>query len=430
MKAIYKILTACSFILIFLLVSGNSFSQDSQDNNTSVKQTKPDSLKLIEQYSLFSEYYKNKEFETALPYGWKVLEMNPQKFSKWIYYKMEDILWALHDSTATTPEMKKSIEDTILYVYKLALKYDSGDKTYFEPREAFVEETWLKMDPDKVIKAYEKAMADDPQMSTYYMNRLGQLYKNNQSDSNDYKTKAIDLYTKLSEMEPDNPAWPSQLESLVENIEELVKLDQKAWNLDKNNLEKAWKYGSTALKAGMYDDAITALEFLVEKSPKTINYWSQLASVYQKTEQLNKAEDAYKKLIQLEPEKKENYLNLGIIYKDKNQYSLARQYYQKASEVGNGWGMPIYYIGNLYEQAARNCKFDFETKLVYLLALQTYRRAKNIDPTLDQAAERIGALQSSIPTKEDYFFRGYKSGQTLPISGQCYGWIGRSVTIP
>jgi len=429
LKAIYKILTACSFILIFLLVSGNSFAQDSQDNTT-VKQAKPDSLKLIEQYSLFSEYYKNKEFDTALPYGWKVLEMDPQKFSKWIYYKMEDILWALHDSTATTPEMKKSIEDTILYVYKLALKYDSGDKTYFEPREAFVEETWLKMDPDKVIKAYEKAMADDPQMSTYYMNRLGQLYKNNQSDSNDYKTKAIDLYTKLSEMEPDNPAWPSQLESLVENIEELVKLDQKAWNLDKNNLEKAWKYGSTALKAGMYDDAITALEFLVEKSPKTINYWSQLASVYQKTEQLNKAEDAFKKLIQLEPEKKDNYLNLGIIYKDKNQYSLARQFYQKASEVGNGWGMPIYYIGNLYEQAARNCTFDFETKLVYLLALQTYRRAKNMDPNLDQAAERISALQSSIPTKEDYFFRGYKSGQTLPISGQCYGWIGRSVTIP
>ncbi len=131
MKAIYKILTTCSFILIFLLVSGNSFAQDSQDNNTSVKQTKPDSLKLIEQYSLFSEYYKNKEFETALPYGWKVLEMDPQKFSKWIYYKMEDILWALHDSTTIAPEMKKSIEDTILYVYKLALKFDSADKIIF-----------------------------------------------------------------------------------------------------------------------------------------------------------------------------------------------------------------------------------------------------------------------------------------------------------
>jgi tetratricopeptide (TPR) repeat protein len=343
---------------------------------------------------------------------------------------MEDILWALHDSTTIAPEMKKSIEDTILYVYKLALKFDSADKTYFEPREAFVEETWLKMDPNIVIKAYEKAMADDPHMSTYYMNRLGQLYKNNQSDSNDYKTKAIDLYTKLSEMEPNNPAWPSQLESLVENIEELVKLDQKAWNLDKNNLEKAWKYGSTALKAGMYDDAIIALEFLVEKSPNTVNYWTQLASAYQKTDKLDKAEDAYKKLINLEPEKKENYLNLGIIYKDKNQYSLARQFYEKASEVGNGWGMPIYYIGNLYEQSARRCKFDFETKLVYLLALQTYRRAKNIDPSLDQATERISALQTSIPTQEDYFFRGYKSGQKLPISGQCYGWIGRSVTIP
>ena len=430
MKALYKIFLACSIILLFLLGSGNSFAQDSQDNNTTVNKTEPDSLKLIEQYSLFSEYYKNKEFETALPYGWKVLKMDPQKFSKWIYYKMEDILWSLHDSSTVAPEMKKSIEDTILYVYKLALKYDSQDKTYFEPREAFVEENWLKLDPAKVIKDYEKAAADDPNMSTYYYNRLGQLYKANQSDSNDYKSKAIDLYTKLSEREPDNQAWPAELESLVENIQELVKLDEKAWNLDKNNLEKAWKYGSTALKAGMYDDAIKALTFLVEKSPKTVNYWSQLASVYQKTDQLDKAEDAFKKLIELEPEKKEDYLNLGIVYKDKKQYSLARKYYEKASEVGNNWAMPIYYIGNLYEQSARGCEFNFETKLVYLLALETYRKARNMDPTMDQAAERINALQSSIPTKEDYFFRGYKSGQTLPITGQCYGWIGRSVTIP
>jgi hypothetical protein len=109
---------------------------------------------------------------------------------------------------------------------------------------------------------------------------------------------------------------------------------------------------------------------------------------------------------------------------------VARTYYEKASEVGKGWALPIFYIGNLYEQSARGCDFNFETKLVYLLAQETYRRASKMDPDLNQATDRVVALKDSIPTKEDYFFQGYKSGQALPIAGSCYGWIQRSVTVP
>ena len=427
MKAATKIFGIFFFILLISI--GNLPAQNNKGDATSGSNTKPDSLKILEQYSLFSEYYKNKDFETALPYGWNVLKWDPVKFSKYIYFKMEDILWTMHDSSTVTPEMKKSIEDTILYVYDLALKYDSGDKNYFEPRKAFVEEDWLKLDPDVVIKDYEKAIADDPNTSTYYYSRLGQLYKTNMSDNNDYKTKALDLFTLLSEREPDNPQWTSELESLVENIEELVALNKKAWNLDKDNLEKAWKYASLSLKAEMYPDAIVALEFLVNKSPTTVNYWNQLATAYQKIDDLNKAEEAYKKLIQLEPDKKENYLYLGIMYKDRGQLALARKFYLQASDVGNGWGLPILYEGLLYEQSARGCEFNFETKLVYLLAVDTYRKALRIDPSITQASDRISALGSSIPQRDDYFFRGYKSGQTLPITGKCYGWIGKSVTI-
>ena len=92
--------------------------------------------------------------------------------------------------------------------------------------------------------------------------------------------------------------------------------------------------------------------------------------------------------------------------------------------------MAILYEGLLYETAARNCDFNFETKLVYQLAVDTYKKALNIDPSLVQAKERIPALASSVATKEDYFFRGYKSGQTVPITGKCYGWIDRSITVP
>ena len=38
-----------------------------------------DSMKVLTDYSLFSEYHKNKDFVSALPYGWSVIEAQSYK---------------------------------------------------------------------------------------------------------------------------------------------------------------------------------------------------------------------------------------------------------------------------------------------------------------------------------------------------------------
>lgn len=425
-----KNLTKTLALLALLLLSYCSPASTKIGNRDYVY-TSSDSTKILTEYSLFSEYYKNKDCVSAIPYGWSVLEMDPKRFSKWIYYKMEDCFWYLHDSSNSSPESIQSINDTILYLYDLALQYFPEAKGYFQVRKAFVSEIWLGEKDETVIKEYEDAFSFDPNLTSYYYNRLGQLYKKNIAEGNDNRTKAIELYSMLSEKEPNVPQWPIELESLVENIDELVDLTKKTWDLDKDNLAKAWKYAALAIKASRYEEAIAALEFLVSKEPESINYWTQLASAYQKTEKLDKAENAFKKLISLDSGNKVHYLNLGILYKDKGQLAAARTQYQKANDVGKGWGQAIFNEGLLYEQAARGCTFDFDTKLVYQLAVDTYKRAKSVDPSIaQQAQERINALNNSVPTKEDYFFRKLKSGTVIPITGSCFGWIARSVTVP
>ena len=415
------------FLILFIILSSSTFSKTFVDFN--IQQS--DSMQLIAQYSLFSEYYKNKDYASALPYGWKVLQMDPVKFNKWIYYKMEDALWKIHDSSDVSPELKKEAQDSILDFYSLAIKYYPPDKGYFEAREAYVEQNWLNMNADSVIALYEQAFKDNPDLPSYYYDLLGTLYKQNMSPDNDYQTKAIDLYNKLIDKEPNNDIWTDKLMELAKDPSQLTAILKQAWERDKDNLAKAWRYASMAIRDSKYEEAIIPLEFLTNKAPETINYWNQLATAYQKTDQLKKAEGAYKKLIQLEPDNKNHYLNLGIVYKDEGQLPAARSQYEKASQVGNGWGLPIFYEGLLYEQAARNCgTFDFNAKMVYQLAVDTYKKAKNLDSTATQAQERITALQGSVPTQEDYFFRGYKSGQSIPITGDCYSWIDRSITVP
>lgn len=386
-----------------------------------------DSMKVLTDYSLFSEYHKNKDFVSALPYGWSVIEANPIKFSKWIYYKMEECLWSIHDSSSSSPEMIKSVQDTILYFYDTAIKYRQEDKGYFQARKAYVSEIWLSHPADETIKEYEQAIAWQPELSSFYYNRLGQLYINNDDGTNGLKEKAIDLYTVLVEREPDNPVWGNIITELFGNVDDRLKFQKEAWEKDPQNEKKAKAYASTAIQASEWAQAVAPLEFLISKEPENVGYLTQIGNVYNKLENSTKSEEVFSKLISLEPGNKDHYFYFGKALMEAGKYSQARTQFLKASDVGNGWALPIFYEGFLYEQSAGGCT-DFDRKVVYLLAQNTYRRALNMDPNLGEARDRINALSGSIPTKEDYFFRNIKSGTVIPIT--CVGWIGKSVTAP
>lgn len=387
---------------------------------------------IMAEFSLFYEYHKNGDFVSALPHGWNVVNENPEQFIRYkIFTRMEEALFYMYDSVATTDEEKSAIADTTLYLYEKAIQYEPDKKSYFLAKKAFVIETWIKPSPEEIIEAYQEALAEDPNLDTFYQDRLGTILANNATEENGYKLKALELYSNLSEKEPDNATWISRIENLAEDMDELVEITYKSWQLDPENMEKVWKFSNTAMRNKSYERAIEGLEFLVDKSPDVINYWNQLATAYQKLDMTDKAVTAYKKLIDLQPENAEHYVNLAVMYKNQGQLSAARSFLQKASSANPSWDYPVYIEGTLYEQAARSCGFDFMDKLVYLLAVDTYRRAAAMGGSYSSTArERVSALANSIPSQEDYFFRKLKSGESIKIEGKCYDWIGRSVTIP
>ncbi|MFA7288448.1 MAG: hypothetical protein WC055_06165 [Melioribacteraceae bacterium] len=390
------------------------------------------SSNLMADFSLFYEYNKNNDAKSAIPYGWKVINTDPTNFLKYkIFQKMEDMYWFEHDSTDIGDAAKLVIADTTLHLYELAMKYEPERVGYYLAKKAYILEMWKNEEAPIVIEAYEKAMEVDPSLPSYYKDRLGIIYAANAAEGNDYKLKALDLYSKLSEMEPDNQIWVAKIENLASDINELVDITKKSWDLDKDNLEKAWKYASICIKAQELEKAKEPLEFLTKKSPEVINYWKQLASVYEKLDQNDKALNAYKTLITLQPDNRDNYVNVALIYKRTEQLSVARGFLQKAANTSSDWDYPYIIEAQLYEQAARSCDFDFMAKCVYLLAVNTYRKAAGMGGQFASAAsDRVKALSNSTPTKEDYFFRKLNTGDTIKIEGNCYSWIGKTVQVP
>ncbi len=403
-------------------------------SSVSLASANADSIDVMVEYSLFFENYKNKQYDDwTLQKGLNVVNTKPEQFSKYkVFKQLEDVIWFMHDSVATEEADQEALADTMLYVYDLAKGIEEDKAGYYQARKAYVMETWQDREVDTVVQAYEKALELDPQLSSFYKDRLGMLYARNADSNNGYKMKALDLYQALSEADPENATWISRIEGLAEDQDELRSITKRAWDLNKEDLSKAWKYADIAFKTEAYDEAIEALEFLTQKSPDVINYWNKLASAYRKTNQTDKAISAYKKLIDLDPDNRDNYLNLALIYyKDLNQLSVARSYLQKASRVAPNWDYPVYIEAQLYEQAARNCGFEFMDKIVYQLAADTYRKAANLGGQYSStASDRVSALKNSVPTQEDYFFRNINSGSTVKIEGKCYDWIDRSVIVP
>ncbi len=164
----------------------------------------PDTLKIYRKWSLFAEYHKNGDYETALPYGFEILEINPGKF-KTIFLRMEDCLVYLHDSTNVDSTLKKLYADTLMYVYNLAIKTQPENAAYYYKKMGYYLETWYQGREVDAIKAYEKAYELDKDLDFYYIDRLGLLYVKLANDENDYRLKAFELYQAASTKDPSNP---------------------------------------------------------------------------------------------------------------------------------------------------------------------------------------------------------------------------------
>lgn len=410
--------------IIFFVFLSLIFSE-----TTSAQQ--PDTLKIYRKWSLFSEYHKNADYETALPYGFEILEINPAKF-KTIFLKLEDCIVYLHDSTDASEDVKNSLADTLMFVYDLAIKTQPQNAAYYYKKKGYYLESWYTGRELDAIEAYRKAYELDKDLDFYYVDRLGLLYIKLANEENDFRLKAFQLYQEASTKDPNNPLPLERMKNLAENIEQLIEITYNAWKLDKENIQKAWQYSSTTYKIGEYEKAIEPLEFLVQRVPDNETYWALLATSYQKTEKYQKAINAYKKALELNKNVREYLLNIGICYKELGQFSTARNYFYQAAELSKGWGLPYIYEATLYQAAVLKCgSFEFMDKVVLKLAVDTYAKAKAIDPSVASLADdAIRSLSNSIPTKEEYFFRKLKSGQTIKIEGNCYNWIGKSITVP
>lgn len=164
-----------------------------------------------------------------------------------------------------------------------------------------------------------------------------------------------------------------------------------------------------------------------EPSAKTARYLGELA---ENDGNASKALEYYIQSAELETNASDKamvYYKIANNYKNKGNYSQAKNFYNRALRAKPSMGRAYLQIASMIANSANNCGDSvFNKRAVYWLAADYAARAGRVDPGISGTAnETAAAYKGRAPQKSEIFQEG-KQGQVIRIG--C--WINESVTVP
>ena len=151
--------------------------------------------------------------------------------------------------------------------------------------------------------------------------------------------------------------------------------------------------------------------------------------MYYKKGNIDKSVEYFDQAIQLEqdPEKKAEYCyNTAVVLFSKKQLRKAKQYCHKAISINDHYGKPYILIAQMYASSPNWSDEAALNKCTYFAVIDKLQKAKSVDPSVAEEANKlIGSYAGHTPKDEDLFFLGLKKGNSVTIGG----WIGETTTI-
>lgn len=394
---------------------------------------------VMKNWSLFSEYHKNQDYRTAIPYGWTVVELSPARF-KSLYEKLAECYIKIAEGVDSLT--RPLYGDSVIIVYDLGIKSIPERASYYQIQKGFTFERYFLDRDSAAIESYAQGInADFATVDFYYIDRLGVLYIKNIPNNPDNKLKAVDLFRKYLDRDPNNGVALDRLKKIIDDPKELIDISLQKLKTDPENIAFIWSVVQAYVQSEDLEGAIPYIERLVKKEPHSETYLNELGKTNQKAGRYRDAISAYERSLKLYPDSKENLLNIALCYRELNNYSAARTYAQRAAAKDKSWGRPYIEIAQVLESNVADCVLNtkggwtnmkLDDRLVYKLAQEYYARARAIDPKLASEADvRSRNLETLVPQQEDYFFNKDKIRDgKIAIFGSCYEWIGESITVP
>ena len=431
----------------------------------------------IQTLSIFSEYVKSKNYDSAYTPWMELRQRNP-RFNKAIFIYGERILkykikksvgdekvnfindmlalWeerAQHFSSLTPngAYMAKACQlrydnRKVLGLDKIQLHsafsdaYNSDPKTFTNPKSLY---TYFSLVVDMydagnisaqelfnmydiIFEKVESEVKNYTEKRNSFLNNEGESKELTRSDAS--KLKSYNSYLKAYDQISSSIDAKLGSRANCENLIPLYIRDFESFKGDGLWLQRAM---NRMYAKGCNDNPlfvkIVEQKNNLEPSADTSFY---LAILKEKAGLSNEALGFYKQAIDLETNdfaRAKILFKIATNFKNKGRFTQARNYYQKALKFNPSMGRAYLAISSMYAQSANNCGEDnFSKRAVYWLAAKEAAKAGQVDSNMKKnAAKSIANYQAKAPQKSEIFSSG-REGETINIS--C--WIQRTVIVP
>ncbi|MDG1778413.1 MAG: hypothetical protein P8H23_03595 [Flavobacteriaceae bacterium] len=450
------------FIAFLTLSFSNVFAQNQED---------------LQSLSIFSEYVKSKNYDSAYTPWMELRKRNP-RFNKAIFVYGERILkHKIKNSTDNEQigyindmlklweeraEIFPSVTPKGTYMAKASqLRYDnrnalglSKDQLFTSFNDAYTTDAKSFTNP-KSLYTYFSLVVDMYDAGKIPAQELFKMYdeisekvenevknytnKRNAFLDDDGEPKALSRSetSKLNSYNSYLKAY-DKISSSIDtklgsraNCENLIPLYTRDFETFKNDGLWLQRAMNRMYAKGCNDDPlfvrIVEQKNALEPNADTAFY---LGILKEKAGQSGEALNYYNQAVSLETDnfaKSKILFKIATNFKKKGQYSQARNYYMKSLKFNPSLGKAYLAISSMYAKSANNCGTDnFSKRAVYWLAANEAAKAGRVDPNMKKnAAKSIANYKAKAPQKSEIFSSG-RAGQTINVG--C--WIQRSVVVP
>lgn len=357
-----------------------------------VTQLQPNNIEAFELLS--SVYDKERDYHSAVSAYKKVIELDDSRDKA--HYGLGVVLLRLRNYKEAIPHLEKAVQLNI-----------DNKEAYYHIGNAYEE---LK-DFAKAAEAYQKFVDLKPKNAWMGTLRLG-LCK---MELGDYE-QAVTALKKAQAEKPQDIKINYNLAQALQKAGRLQEAEESYKTLATINPDDANVYYSTILRmydeAGQNDKAIEAAKKLIELDPKSeINVYN-LGIMYMKLERFEEAINTFKKVLEIRPDYAYAFYNIGFCYSKQKKYKESIGAFEKFVELSpdsaDGWfniGVG-YMLLKKFSKAIKPLQKSIELRPQYGLAYYNlaiaflnlkdrysaqdmYKKLVNIDPGLAQKLKKL-----------------------------------------
>jgi len=437
--------TKIGAILLLIVLSGTLFSRlgNAQINT-------PDGDICKRNYSIYKGFFDNQEYEDAYP-AWKETLKECPTFSRNIYsHGVKMVKYFIENESDIV--QREGLIDTLMILYDLRIKYFGNNQKY--PEGYILGEKGvdlLKYRKDDIENGYEilsKAIKlwgnnSKPHVIITFMNVNSHMSKMGLLEAEE----VIKNYTTCMEISEHNlekkqgdkgyTMAKSETEKYFTNsgaadCEALIELFEPKYNENPDDLDLLRKINSYLIRNKCTDsDLFMKVNESLYKTEPSAKIAHSIAQRFMIKENHIKALEYLENAINLvidDLDKAEYFYEMAqVLYLYKADYKKARDLAKKSIELKPEWGLPYMLIGKIYISAYKNFgENDFDKSTVFWVAVDYFKKAKSVDPTVSEEASKLIKMYSEyFPISDDIFYRVLNFGDPYTVKG----WINERTTI-